>query len=242
MTPTRILLVQFEKPLQSATLVRRYKRFLADVILEATNTKLTVHCPNPGAMLGLAREGERIWLRPAKNPKAKLPFAWELTELKSGLVGIDTGRPNRIAEEAILMGLIPELAGYENCRREVKYGQNSRIDLLLSDKSRPDCYVEIKNVHLERNRRAEFPDSKTSRGAKHLAELANVAEMGGRAVMLYIVQRMDCGSFTLADDIDPAYGLAFRNARAKGVESVCYDCSITLEGIELRNRLPVAIS
>lgn len=233
--------MQFEKPLEAATLIRRYKRFLADVSLDASGLHLTAHCPNPGAMLGLANEGDKIWLRPAKNPKSKLPYAWELTELKTGLVGIDTGRPNRIAEEAIQGGLIPELDGYENCRREVKYGENSRIDLLLTSANRQDCYVEVKNVHLKRNGRAEFPDSKTVRGAKHLGELAKVAEAGSRAVMLYIVQRMDCEIFSLADDIDPAYGLAFRDARARGVESFCYDCDISLGGIVLRKSLPLSI-
>ncbi len=231
--------MQFEKPLRPARLIRRYKRFLADVAFEDTGETVVAHCPNPGAMLGLADEGMRVWLRPAKNPKAKLPFAWELTELATGLVGIDTGRPNAIGETAILAGEITELAGYANLKREVRYGVNSRIDIHLSDPVRPDCYVEIKNVHLEREGRAEFPDSKTARGAKHLVELGDMAEAGARAVMLYIVQRADCGSFRLAEDIDPGYAAAYRLARTRGVETLCYDCAITLEGIELRK--PVLI-
>jgi len=233
--------MRFEKPLRPARLIRRYKRFLADVTFEDTGETLTAHCPNPGAMLGLGEPDMRVWLRPAKNPKAKLPYAWELTELDSGLVGIDTGRPNPIAEAAIPAGAIPERAGYETLKREVRYGQNSRIDILLTDPDRPDCYVEIKNVHLERGGWAEFPDSKTARGAKHLGELSDMVKSGARAVMLYIVQRMDCGGFRLAEDIDPAYAAAYRAARACGVETICYDCAISLEGIELRQPLAVEI-
>lgn len=233
--------MRFEKPLLKARLIRRYKRFLADVEMDGHAEPVTIHCPNPGAMLGLADPGFQIWARPARNPKAKLPYAWELTELESGLVGIDTGRPNPIAEEAIAAGLIPELGGYPELKREVKYGVNSRIDILLSGGGRPDCYVEIKNVHLERDGWAEFPDSKTARGAKHLGELADVVDAGGRAVMLYIVQRTDCQGFRLAEDIDPAYAAAYRAARARGVESLCYDCAVTMDGVDLRRPLEIAI-
>lgn len=243
--------MQFEAPLRPARLIRRYKRFLADVVFEdggggggeaEPDAPVTIHCPNPGAMLGLAEPDMRVWLRPAKNPKAKLPFAWELTELEHGLVGIDTGRPNRLAEDAIRAGRIPELSGYADIRREVKYGKNSRIDLFLTGPDRPDCYVEIKNVHLERNGRAEFPDSKTARGAKHLEELADMADAGARAVMLYVIQRSDCAAFALAEDIDPAYAAAYRAARARGVETLCYDCNISLQGIEVRGPTPVTIA
>lgn len=236
--------MQFEKPLLPAQLVKRYKRFLADIRFEDApddSDPVTIHCPNPGAMLGLADPGMRIWLRHAKNPKAKLPYAWELTELDDCLVGIDTGRPNTIAEAAIPDGLVPELSGYETIRREVKYGENSRIDLLLTDPGKPDCYVEIKNVHLEREGRAEFPDSKTARGAKHLAELANMVQAGHRAVMLFIVQRSDCSTFRLAEDIDPAYAAAYRAARSAGVETLCYQCAITIDGITLDRALPISI-
>lgn len=233
--------MQFEQPLLPARLIKRYKRFLADVTLEDGGETLTAHCPNPGAMLGLAEPGMRVWLRPAKNPKAKLPYAWELTELESGLVGIDTGRPNPIAEEAIQADGIPELAGYAELRREVRYGKNSRIDILLTGPDRPDCYVEIKNVHLERGGWAEFPDSKTARGAKHLVELGDMAESGARAVMFYIVQRADCERFRLAEDLDPAYAAAYRVARARGVETLCYDCRVSLDGIDLRRPAPIEI-
>jgi len=233
--------MRFESPLRPARLIRRYKRFLADVAFEETGEEIVAHCPNPGAMMGLADAGMRVWLRPARNPKAKLSHAWELTELPSGLVGIDTGRPNAIAEEAILAGRIPELAGYGALKREVRYGRNSRIDIQLADATKPDCYVEIKNVHLERGGWAEFPDAKTARGAKHLVELGDMVDAGARAVMLYIVQRMDCAGFRLAEDIDPAYAAAYRLARDRGVETLCYDCAISLEGIELRQATPVAI-
>lgn len=231
----------FEHPLTPARLIKRYKRFLADVTLETTGETLTAHCPNPGAMLGLGDPGMRVWLRPARNPKAKLPYAWELTELETGLVGIDTGRPNAIAAEAIEAGRIDALKDYPEMRREVRYGKNSRIDILLSGGGRSDCYVEIKNVHLERGGRAEFPDSKTARGAKHLQELATMADAGARAVMLYIVQRDDCSEFRLAEDLDPAYAAAYRMARTHGVETLCYDCAVTMTGVELRQPLAVAI-
>lgn len=237
--------MQFEKPLKPAILLRRYKRFLADIRFEDAPDDadpITVHCPNPGSMLGLAEPGTRVWVRPAKNPKAKLPFAWELTELGNGLVGINTGRPNPIAEAAVQAGAIPELAGYETIRREVKYGENSRIDLLLQDPAKADCYVEIKSVTLARGDTAAFPDSKTARGAKHLVELANMVQSGHRAVMLYIAQRDDCSEFQLAEDIDPAYAIAYRAAREAGVESLCYQCAMTLDGISLDCALPIQIA
>ncbi len=236
--------MQFEKPLKPAILLRRYKRFLADVRFEddaADAEPTTIHCPNPGSMMGLAEPGMRVWLRPAVNPKAKLPFGWELTEIGDSYVGVNTGRPNPLAEAAIKDGLIKELTGYETIKREVKYGENSRIDLLLTDPDKPDCYVEIKSVTLAREGIAEFPDSKTARGAKHLDELANMTKAGCRAVMLYVVQRTDCASFRLAGDIDPAYVEAYRAARTTGVETLCYQCAMSLDGISLDRALPIAI-
>jgi sugar fermentation stimulation protein A len=168
--------MRFSTPLVAATLVRRYKRFLADVLLPSGEI-LTVHCANPGGMIGLTVPGARVWLSRSENPKRKLPHSWELIEVDLGsgaeLVGINTAHPNALAGEAIASGRIPELAGYERIRREVRYGENSRVDFLLESDLRPPCYVEIKNVHLMRERSlAEFPDAVTKRGAKHLVELA----------------------------------------------------------------------
>ena len=229
--------MQLEAPIERARLIKRYKRFLADVTL-ADGREVTAHCPNPGAMIGLAAPGMTVGLLPAANPKAKLPYRWELCHADGDWVGINTNRPNKLAEEAVLAGGIAELNGYGSLRREVKYGQNSRIDLLLEDDSRPPCYVEIKNVHLMRQPGlAEFPDSVTARGAKHLAELAAIKEHGLRAVMLFIVQRNDCDTMSLAHDIDPIYAKAMTEARAAGVEVICYKCAITEKNISVTQPL-----
>lgn len=228
----------FPSPLVPARLVRRYKRFLADVELDGGRVA-TAHCANPGSMLGLAEPGARVWLSPSANPVRKLPWSWELVEANGALVGVNTAHPNRIAAEAILSGQIPELAGYGRLRREVRYGQNSRIDLLLEDDGgKPPCHVEVKSVTLSRAAGlAEFPDAVTARGAKHLDELARIAEAGGRAVMLFLVQRPDCGRFTVAADIDPAYATGFRQALRAGVETLCYGCRVSLSGLEVAGPL-----
>jgi len=229
--------MKFNQPLRRARLLKRYKRFLADVTLE-DGREVTVHCPNPGSMMGLSAPESEIWLSLAP-PGRKLPFGWELIRVGDHLVGINTAWPNRLAEEALAAGRIEALSGYASRRREVAYGENSRIDLLLESQDRPPCYVEVKNVHLKREAGAEFPDCVTQRGAKHLHELSAMAAAGHRAVMLYIVQRMDCDSFALADDIDPAYAAAFDSARRAGVEMLCYRCDITREGIEITEPLPI---
>lgn len=239
--------MQFTTPLIRGRLIRRYKRFLSDIEIQDSTGKareITAHCPNPGAMLGLAAPDSEVWLSPANNPKRKLQYTWELTRVGDHLVGINTGLPNALVGEALAAGTIAELAGYDSTRREVRYGENSRIDFLLESEGRRPCYVEIKNVHLKRDPTpdsglAEFPDSVTARGAKHLRELANVVAGGGRAVMLYIVQRGDCDRFALAADIDPAYAAAFANARQQGVEAICYACEVARESIVVANPLPI---
>jgi len=236
--------MRFPAPLFPATLVRRYKRFLADVVLPSGET-VTVHCANPGAMTGLNVPGARIWLSKSGNAKRKLPHSWELIEVDLGggveLVGINTAHPNRLAGEAIAAGLIPELAGYDTIRAEVKYGANSRVDFLLEGKTRKPCYVEIKNVHLMREKAlAEFPDAVTKRGAKHLVELAAMVAAGNRAVMLFLIQIGSARRFKLARDIDPAYGAAFDAARHAGVETLAYRCALSCEGIEVAQPVPVA--
>lgn len=232
--------MRFSEPLLPARLIRRYKRFLADVVLP-DGSETTVHCANPGAMLGLAEPGAEIWLSRDAKPTRKLPYSWELVRVGDHLVGINTRHPNRLVEEAIGTGGIVELAGYTGLRREVRYGRNSRIDILLESPDRPPCFVEVKNVHLRRGTAAEFPDCVTARGAKHLAELTDKVAEGVRAVMVYLVQRADCDRFRIAADIDPGYARALARARACGVEAICYACNVTTEAIELAGSLPLEL-
>jgi sugar fermentation stimulation protein A len=231
--------MRWPRPLIPGRLIRRYKRFLADVALP-TGGEVTVHCPNPGRMLGLDAPGSRVWLSEATNPLRKLPLTLELVEADGGLVGINAMHPNRLVEEAIRARRIEELAGYREIRREVCYDGGSRIDLLLREPGRPDCYVEVKNVHLRRAAEAEFPDCVTARGARHLAAMRRQVGAGARAVLVYVVQRTDCAAFAVAEDIDPVYAGAYRSARAGGVEALCRACTISLEGIELAVPLPIS--
>jgi sugar fermentation stimulation protein A len=235
--------MRFPAPLIPATLIRRYKRFLADVVLESGET-ITVHVANPGAMLGLAAPSSRVWLSRSDSPTRKLPYSWELIEVDFGagaeLVGVSTGHPNALVAEAIAAGRIAELAGYGSVRREVKYGRNSRVDFLLEQPGRPPCYVEVKNVHMMRRPGlAEFPDCVTARGAKHLDELGGVLAAGGRAVMLYIVQIGSADRMALARDLDPGYGAAFDRARAKGLEAIAYRCTIDCSALDVAGPVPV---
>jgi len=232
--------MKFGQELVKAKLVKRYKRFLADVEM-ADGAVITVHVANPGAMTGLAEPGSDVWLSLSANPKRKLPWSWELIWAEGGLVGVNTMHPNEIAFEAIAAGTIPELSGYDEIRREVKYGTNSRIDLLLTAPDRPKCYVEVKNVHLKQGDAACFPDSVTVRGTKHLGDLAKQVRMGDRAVMLYLVQRGDCALFRPADWIDPVYAAALRSAKAEGVETLCYACRLSLDGIEIDRAIPLEL-
>lgn len=237
--------MEFPDPLIPGRLVRRYKRFLSDIVIteaDGTEREITAHCPNPGAMLGLSEPGSEVWVSPARNPNRKLKFTWELIRVGDHMVGINTGHPNTLVSEAIEAGAIAELTGYDSARREVRYGENSRIDILLESDGRPPCYVEIKNVHLRRDPdqgRAEFPDSVTARGAKHLRELGNAVSGGARAVMLYVVQRNDCDRFALAGDIDPAYAAEFREARRLGVEAICYACEVSANSVHIVRPLPI---
>jgi len=238
-----LMLMRFSSGLAEGRLLKRYKRFLADVELLSGET-VTAHCANPGSMLGLNAPGSRVWLSRSANPKRKLPYSWELIEVDLGrgpaLVGINTGSPNAAVTAAIEAGLIPALTGYATLRREVRYAENSRIDILLEDAKRPPCYVEIKNVHLMRQAGlAEFPDSVTARGAKHLNALSQMVAEGARAVMVYFVQRGDADRFALAHDIDPAYARAFTEARAAGVEALAVSSEVTLEGLALPRAIPL---
>ncbi len=232
--------MEFGSPLVPARLIRRYKRFLADVMFD-DGTSAVAHCPNPGSMMGLAEPGMRIWLMPAAAPGRKLGWSWKLVELGGGhLAGIDTSVPNRVVGEALRARGIPELAGYDTVRAEVAYGTASRVDFLLHGNGLPPAYVEVKNVHLRRDGDwAEFPDCVTARGTRHLAELGGMVRAGHRAVMLYLVQRTDCARFRLAADLDPAYARGFRAALATGVEALCRATRIDRTGVSLGPALPV---
>jgi len=182
-----------------------------------------------------------VWLSRSDDPKRKLIYSWELVRDGVGLVGINTMHPNRLVAEAIETGTIGELGGYSGLRREVRYGKNSRIDLLLTDDARPDCYVEVKNVTLRRGETAQFPDAVTARGTKHLGELSAMVAAGSRAVMVYLVQREDCSRFSVAADIDPAYAAAFEKARLGGVEVLCYACKLNPSQIVVDRPLPAEL-
>jgi sugar fermentation stimulation protein A len=236
--------MRFSTPLIPGRLIQRYKRFLADVQLDTGET-VTAHCANPGAMLGLIAPGNRVWLSKSTNPARKFAFSWEVVEADFGrgpeFAGINTAHPNLIVAEAVTAGFFPEFVAWPRLRREVKYGQNSRVDILLEGDGVAPHYVEIKNVHLMRRPGlAEFPDSVTARGAKHLRELADMVAAGYRATMVFLIQ-MQADRFTLAADIDPAYANAFALARAAGVEALALTCAVTPEAIEVVGRVPIDI-
>jgi len=237
--------MKFPSPLIPGKLIHRYKRFLADVTI-AGGVVVTATCPNTGSMLGLTTPGSTVWLSESDRATRKYRHTWEMVEADLGtgpeLVGINTGHPNALVAEAVGAGIMPELQGYTSLRREVRYGEASRIDLLLEGGADPRlCYVEVKNVHLMRVAGlAEFPDSKTERGVKHLRELSAMVAEGHRAVMMFLVQRGDATRFKLAGDIDPTYAMAYRAAAAAGVEMLCYRCRLSPTEIVVEKRLEIA--
>jgi sugar fermentation stimulation protein A len=270
--------MNFEPPLVFGTLLRRYKRFLADVELPegadfitdgftsgaTAGTTLTVHCPNPGSMLGLIHPGARVGLRHSASPSRKHPYTWELVEIPvlhslagspnhesttngngSIWVGINTHNGNRLVREALDNNLLPELAGYRTLRSEVMYDHNSRCDFVLSEHEHlaPSqlCFLEVKTVHLSREPGcAEFPDAVTLRGTKHAEALLRQVEQGYRAVLLYVVQRADCTRLQLAADIDPRYAQAVQRARDGGVEVLAYACDVSPTQIAVAQRVLLA--
>ena len=228
----------FPSPLRRGRLVQRYKRFFADVEMDDGAGLLTAHCPNPGAMLGLNTPGLAVWLSRSDSPTRKLAHTLELVEADGGLVGVNTMHPNRLVAEALAADAIPELTGYAEVRREVKYGEASRVDFLLTDPQRPDCWLEIKNCHLSRGGGlAEFPDCVAARSAKHLRELEAMAAAGDRAVVLFVVQREDCEAFSACHDLDPTFAAALDHAAEASVEVLVYACAMTTEGVKIERRI-----
>jgi sugar fermentation stimulation protein A len=230
--------MEYPTPLVRGRLIQRYKRFLADVVLD-DGAEITAHCPNPGAMLGLNMPGLTCWLSYDPSPKRKLPFTWELVEAPSASggflpVGLNTMHPNRLVAEALAADAIPELTGYATHRREVRYGTNSRVDFLLQAPGRAPCWLEVKNCHLRRaGTLAEFPDCVAARSLKHLKELTAMVEAGQRAVMLFVIQRTDCDAFSACHDLDPAYARGLTEAAADGVEVLAYACEISPQAVRI---------
>lgn len=237
--PARSHMVRFQGPTSRARLVRRYKRFLADVRDEA-GALLTVHCANSGSMLGCDTPDSKVLISESPNRKRKLRYTWELVRVGRSWVGINTMMPNRVVEEAVCGGHVEELRGFRTLRREVPYGRNSRVDLRLEDPG--VCYVEVKNVTLARGKVAQFPDAVTVRGAKHLSELREMVRCGHRAVMFFLVNRGDCTNMVPARDIDPHYADELGRALADGVEIIAYRARVGVRGISVAERIPFRLS
>ena len=230
--------MDYPSPLQRGTLLRRYKRFLADVQMDSGET-LTAHCPNTGAMTGCAEPGRPVWLSRSDTKTRKYPHTWELVETVSGMACVHSARANKVVMEAIQEGRIEELAGYPELRSEVKYGRGSRADLLLSDEERR-CYVEVKSVTLcLEGGVGAFPDAVSTRAVKHLQELQAVVESGDRAVIFFCVFHTGIRQVRAAAEIDPDYARALAEALAAGVEAIAWGADIGLQQIRLQESLPV---
>jgi sugar fermentation stimulation protein A len=227
--------MHFTEKLVHVYLIKRYKRFLADVRLD-DGTEVVAHCTNSGSMKSCIEEGAEVYLTPVNDPKRKTKFTWEMIKINGDWVGIHTGHPNKLAFDAISSGSIPELSGYDKVKREVKFG-DSRFDVYAENETER-CFVEVKNVSMKVGKYARFPDAVTTRGQKHLKTLMQVKAEGIRAVMLYIVQRSDVEIFAPAEEIDPDYAKALRVAIKAGVEVIVMQAEVTPEKIELRKKLP----
>ncbi|MBI5507417.1 MAG: DNA/RNA nuclease SfsA [Deltaproteobacteria bacterium] len=233
--------MRFERPLLEGTLVRRYKRFLADVKLD-NGTEVTVHCANPGSMMGCSEPGSKVLVSVASDPRRKFKHQLEIIYAGRIPVGIHTGRPNSVVAEGIGKGVVPELAGYATMRREVLYGRDRRVDLLLEGNGLRSCFVEVRGVSMASGDVAMFPDAMTDNGVGEMAELVDIVREGNRAMVFFLAQRADVQRFKIADAIDTEFGQALRDAIARGVEVVCYRAKVTKRGIELDRQLPVDLN
>jgi len=227
--------MKFKDKLLQGTLLKRYKRFFIDI--EYKNNTITAHCPNSGSMMGLLKQGNQVFFSQSNNPKRKLKYTLEMIDVDKKLVGVNTHSTNKIVLEAMIQKKIEKLIKFNNIKTEAKFSDKTRFDFLISD-GKKKCFVEVKNVTLVRkNKIAEFPDAVTSRGTKHLNELLAAKKKGYDCYMLYLIQREDCKSFKIADDIDKDYKIAFVDALKKGVKILCYDCKLNNEEIKLNNQI-----
>ena len=223
--------MKFKDRLLQGTLIKRYKRFFVDI--SYNNKTITAHCPNSGSMMGLLDKGNKVWFSKSKNPKRKLKYTLEIIKIKENLVGINTLLTNKLVLEALNLKKIKSLIQFNNIKTEASFSNNTRFDFLISN-SKEKCFLEVKNVTLVRNKKiAEFPDAITSRGTKHLNQLIEAKQKGFQSYILYLIQRKDCSSFKIADDIDKEYKIAFDKAKKTGVKILCYDCKIDLEEVKL---------
>jgi sugar fermentation stimulation protein A len=231
-------MLPFLKTLQKAQFEKRYKRFFVDAVLE-DGTKVVAHCPNTGSMKSCFTDHCTVWLSSNEDPKRKLKYTLELIETKNGFIGANTSKPNLIVEDAIRLKKIQQVEKYSEIKKEVKYGANSRIDILLTQEGLKDCYLEVKNVTLYENNFMLFPDAVTERGQKHLMELLNVVKNGSRGIIFFLINRPEGQSFKPADHIDPVYGKLLREVARQGVEVLAYRAHHTLKGIEIHESIPI---
>ena len=227
--------MKFKEKLLQGTLINRYKRFFVDIKYQ--NETITAHCPNSGSMMGLLNKGNSVWFSKASNPKRKLKYTLQIVIVDKKLVGINTQLTNKIVLEALNQKKIKNLVKFDHIKTEVKFSDKTRFDFFISN-NKKKCFLEVKNVTLVRsNKIAEFPDAITSRGTKHLKELINAKKKGYESYMLYLIQREDCKSFKIANDIDREYKTAFNEALKNGVKMLCYDCKLSDEEIKLNNQI-----
>lgn len=225
------------QPLIHGRLVSRYKRFFADLVLD-DGQEITAHCPNPGAMLGVKDAGQGAWVSWSDDPKRKLAYTLQMVEQGNALVGINTLLPNRLVAEALAADALPELSGYMTIKPEVKYAEASRVDFLLTHPDRPPCWLEVKNCHLSRSPGlAEFPDCKAARSTRHLEDLSAQVREGHRAVVLFVVQREDCETFSACAELDPAFAAGLDAAARAGVEVLVYACEMGTQAVRIARRI-----
>ena len=227
--------MKFKERLLQGTLIKRYKRFFVDI--KYKNKVLTAHCPNTGSMIGLLNKNNKVWFSKSDNPNRKLKYTLEMIEFRKKRVGVNTLLSNKIVLEGLKNKKISDLKKFVKIKSEVKFSENTRFDFLLTN-GKEKCFLEVKNVTLEREKKvAEFPDSITSRGLKHLEELIKAKKMGFDSYLLFIIQIEGCESFRIAEDIDVKYKVAFDKAIKKGIKILCYDCKLNNEEIKLNREI-----